>query len=116
MAALIQVNVLLKKDTWIEMCITDMMKYMVENSLNYAIVKNKMDEMAMVTIHETPLQPIFMESCASLYIYNHIEPEIKCGVCGMVYTKNQRDVSYILTVKRRDKLLRFPNDSWTYKI
>lgn len=68
----------------------------------------------MITIHETTLHPTFIESCASLYIIKHIEPDIRNGVCGLIYTKNDTDTSYIITVKPRDKLLRFPNDSWSF--
>lgn len=109
-----QVNIKLKKDEWAEMTIVDMLEHMVENKQHYALVKNNLGKIAMVTIHETQLQPTFMESCATVYILEHIEPEIKCGVCGMIYTKNNSDTAYIITVKQRDKLLRFPNDGWTF--
>jgi hypothetical protein len=109
-----QINVELNKDSWTEMKVIDMLSYMAFNNTNCALIKNDHDETAMITLHETTLQPVFMESCATVYLLNHLDPEIKTGVCGMIYTKNSKDISYLLTIKKRDKLLRFPKDNWSF--
>lgn len=92
-----------------------MIKFMVTERSNYAFIRNDEGKTAIKPMHETPLQPTFMESCVLVYILQHIEPEIRTDVCGMIYTRNADDISYIMTIKPRDKLLRHPNDGWTFK-
>ncbi|CAO3612546.1 unnamed protein product [Cunninghamella echinulata] len=111
-----QVNVKLENNAWEDMTVLNMLTYMATHKSNCALIKNEKNEIAMVTLHETTLQPVFMETCATVYVLDHLEPEIKCGVAGMIYTKNELDISYLITIKKRDGTLRFPKDFWSFQM
>jgi hypothetical protein len=105
------INRKLEPNGWENMSAQQFICDLALSGQEFALVRNKNEAIALVTIHPTTMAPVFMDSCASLYLVNHLEPEIRAGVFGV----NVGDRSYLLTISKRNKVLRFPRDGWSFK-